>query len=111
MVYLIITSCCLVGVFLFKEKNFFLSLIGSRKILTKGREANAVLLNIQQTGILINNSQQVKLQIQVQPSIGRNFVSEISEVFNENELKQIQIGRVVKVKYNPANTKQILMIK
>lgn len=81
------------------------------KRLTKKRiEARAVLLDIKQTGIYSNRLAQVKLQMQVYPDIGRNFVTEVCEVVDHSDLKQLRIGDVMLVKYNPANTKEVLIL-
>ncbi len=47
-------------------------------------EADAVILHVEQTGLYINNKPQVKLQVQVKPGKGRNFVTEINDIENRN---------------------------
>jgi hypothetical protein len=74
-------------------------------------EANAVILAIEITGLSINHQAQVKLQMQVLPEKGRNFVAEIKEVFTVKELAALQAGHTMRVKYNPANTKEIALVK
>ena len=82
-----------------------------KKLLREGLEADAVLLNMEQTGLYVNNQPQIKLQVQVQPIAGRNFVSEIREVLTLIDLSQLRIGTTLKVKYNPDNTKEVMVLR
>lgn len=83
----------------------------NRRLQREGTEANAVLLNMEQTGLYVNNQPQIKLQLQVHPLTGRNFVSETNEVLTLIDLSQLRIGSTLKVKYNPANTKEVMMMR
>lgn len=83
----------------------------NRRLLRDGTEADAVLLNVEQTGLYVNKQPQVKLQLQVHPLIGRNFVSEAREVISLIDLGRLRIGSSLKVKYNPANTKEITVLR
>ncbi|MGZ5189686.1 MAG: hypothetical protein ACXWCZ_01635 [Flavisolibacter sp.] len=77
----------------------------------EGVEAEAVILNMQQTGLYINNLPQVKLQIQVQPVSGQNFVTEAREILSFVDLAQLHIGETLVVKYNPANLKEVMLVR
>jgi hypothetical protein len=83
----------------------------NRRLSREGVEAQAVLLNMEQTGVYVNNRPQVKLQVQVHPLTGRNFVSEVREVLSLIDLSQLRIGTTLKVKYNPANTKEVMVLR
>ena len=82
-----------------------------RRLMNEGVEAEAVLLNMEQTGLYVNNQPQIKLQVQVQPLTGRNFVSEVREVLTLIDLSQLRIGSTLKVKYNPINTKEVMVLR
>ena len=82
-----------------------------RRLLREGLEAEAVLLNMEQTGLYVNNQPQIKLQVQVHPHTGRNFVSEIREVLTLIDLSQLRIGSTLKVKYNPTNPKEVMVLR
>lgn len=84
---------------------------GNKKLVREGIEAQAVLLNVEQTGIYVNNQPQVRLQVQVHPLTGRNFVSETREVLTLIDLSRLRIGSTLKVKYNPANTKELMVLR
>ena len=77
----------------------------------EGIEADAVLLNIEQTGVYVNNQPQVKLQLQVHPPTGRNFVSEAVEVLSLLDISRLRTGSALKVKYNRANTKEVMVLR
>lgn len=83
----------------------------NRRLQKDGTEADAVLLNVEPTGMYVNNQPQVKLQLQVNPLVGRNFVSEALEVLSLVDLSRLRIGGTLKVKYNPANTKEITVLR
>lgn len=82
-----------------------------RRLFKNGVEAPAILLDIQRTGLYVNNLPQVMLQMQVQPNMGRNFVTEAKEVLTPVHFSEIHIGSTLKVKYNPANTKEVMLVK
>ena len=83
----------------------------NRRLVRDGVEADAVLLNIEKTGLYINKQPQMKMQLQVHPVTGRNFVSETKEVVNLMDLHRLQIGGTLKVKYNPANIKEVMIVR
>jgi hypothetical protein len=66
---------------------------------------------MEQTGLYVNKQPQIKLQLQVHPAAGRNFVSETRAVLTLIDLSQLRIGSMLKVKYNPANTKEIMVLR
>jgi len=67
-------------------------------------------LAVEPTGLFVNHQPQVKLQMQVLPAKGRNFVAEIKEVLETTLLATLQTGDLISVKYNPANTKEIMLM-
>ncbi|HEV8286943.1 MAG TPA: hypothetical protein VGQ09_21685 [Chitinophagaceae bacterium] len=81
-----------------------------KRLSNWGIEADAVLLNLQKTGVYINNLLQVKLQMQVYVRTGRNFVVETNQVISYSDLSQLRIGGPLLVKYNPANTKEVMVV-
>jgi len=81
-----------------------------KRLSNWGIEAEAVLLNLQKTGVYVNNLLQVKLQMQVYVRTGRNFVAEVNQVISYADLSQLRIGGPLMVKYNPANTKEVMVV-
>lgn len=83
----------------------------NRRLAKEGTDADAVLLNLEPTGLYINKQPQIKLQVQVHPLVGRNFVSEVCEVLTPVDLSGLRVGSTLKVKYNPANTKEVMVLR
>lgn len=115
MLFAIVTIAIVVAIlyFVFSRTLFPILQISKMKkrLMKEGIEAEAVLLNMEQTGLYVNNQPQIKLQVQVQPLTGRNFVSEVKEVLTLIDLSQLRIGSTLKVKYNPVNTKEIMVLQ
>ena len=77
-----------------------------RRVIENGTVANAVLLNINYT----EKPQSVRLQIQVYPKMGRNFVTEIPGFLDRSDPKNYRIGDSLIIKYNPFNTKEMIIV-
>jgi hypothetical protein len=82
-----------------------------KKQVLDGEVAKAIVLAIEQTGLFLNHRPQVKMQMQVIPDRGRNFVVEIKEIMSYVELATIRTGSTVLVKFNPSNPKEIELLK
>jgi hypothetical protein len=78
----------------------------SSKWPANGVEAEAIVLKMEPTGLYINKKPQVRLQMQVQPDKGRNFVIEIDTVSPPD----VKTGGMIRVKYNPRNYKELLFL-
>lgn len=73
--------------------------------------AEAIVLDVYETGLYINNLPQVKLQIQVQPDKGRNFVAEVQQVIPDAEKEPLRSGSRVMVKFDPGNHKEVIVLR
>jgi hypothetical protein len=74
-------------------------------------EAHAVVLTMEDTGVFMNQQPLVKMQMQVLPDRGRNFVVEVREVLSGGDRATIRSGSTVRVRYNPANPKDTTLVK
>jgi hypothetical protein len=74
-------------------------------------EARAVILTVEETGVYMNHHPLIKLQMQVLPDRGRNFVVEIREVVSYMDLAEFRTGTTVRVKYNPENVRAATLLK
>ena len=70
-------------------------------------EAEAIVLGIYKTGHYIDDQPQMKLQIQVLPDKGRNFIAEAFLLVGN---KKIDAGLKIKVRYNATNNKVLGLI-
>ena len=82
-----------------------------KRLLEEGVEAPGILLNVEQTGLFVNNQPQLKMQVKVQSSSGRNFVSEAKEVVALTDLVTLRAGAIILVRYNPGNTKELTLVR
>jgi len=81
------------------------------ELLHNGREAEAVILNLEFTGVYINNEPQIRMLVHVLPAAEENFVAEMREVISLMDLSYLRAGSMLRVKYIPHNTKRVLMVK
>ena len=79
--------------------------------MQSGNDAEGIVLQVQQTGVLVGNLPQVNIQVQVVPDRGQNFVIELKELVSFTDLPTVQPGAKLKVKYNPHNHKQVIILK
>ena len=92
----------------FKSYNIIYKKARRRRLRKTGMEAKAILINI-----TITNPKKPKpvcLQLQVYPQSGRNFVTEINTGTDLLDPGSWQIGDTMTVKYNPANTNELIII-
>lgn len=81
----------------------------NEKLLKEGVAANATILKIWDTGVTLNDNPQVGLLLEVQP-IGREpFRVEMKSIISRIALAQVQPGRVVPVRYDPANPSNVAL--
>ncbi len=66
-------------------------------------EAEAVIIDMQQTGLFIDDAPEIKLQMQVIPNKGRNFIMETNHVVSEKDMDHYKSGNRIKVKYAADN--------
>ena len=83
----------------------------SVRLARNGAEAEAVILSIERTGRYVNNEPLVKMLIKVQPVARRNFVAEISGVFTLMDLSTMRTGSILKVRYNPSDTREVMVVR
>jgi len=107
----ILTFAVVVAVFHRTLISFFKGIYSRKKLVSEGVEAEAVLLNMQQTGLYVNNLPQVKLQMQVKTVSGLNFITEAKEILSFVDLAQLHIGGTLVVKYNPTNLKEVMLVR
>lgn len=86
-----------------------ISLLPDQRKRTNGsnQEAEAVVLNIEKTGLYFDNKPQVKMQVQVIPEKGRNYIAEAISVL-END--KIIAGTKVRVAFNPRHPQKIKFV-
>jgi len=80
----------------------------SQMLAQTGLDATAEVVAIQDTGTRINNNPVVMLTLNVHPAVGPNFGTTAQCVVQMIAIPRV--GETIKVKYNPANPTQILVV-
>ena len=111
MLYMLIGGALFLGVIFAMLKQVLTPVIKAtlvnRRLKRDGVEAEAVLLRIEPTRIKLNQQTKVKLLLDVRPLSGRNFVTHARDVFDPEDLARLNVGSRLKVKYNPADIKEL----
>jgi|GEM_PF-6437567 len=76
-----------------------------KKILTEGKQAGAVVINVQDTGVTINDNPRVKLTLQVQPEGETPF--EATKKVTVSRVAIPRVGDNYIVRYDPSDTSNI----
>jgi hypothetical protein len=82
-----------------------------QEIEKNGILAEAIVLNVNETGMIINDLPQVKLQMQVLPEKGRNFVAEVKQVLPNSLKTLLHSGSKIMVKYDPGNPREVVVLR
>ncbi|MFL5811302.1 MAG: hypothetical protein ACJ749_17400 [Flavisolibacter sp.] len=110
---IIILALIIATVVIVRRRTLFIRAFNNstKRLAREAIETEAVLINMQRTGLYVNNLPQVKLQLQVQMETGWKFVTEAKEVLTFRDLSQLHIGGIIWVKYNPSNLKESRLVK
>ncbi|MBS1742701.1 MAG: hypothetical protein JST81_06645 [Bacteroidetes bacterium] len=73
--------------------------------------ADAIVLNIQLTGVCIRNEIQAIIQLQVLPEKGKSFVTDVKELLSATEYSSLQPGKKILVNFNQRKQKELCIIK
>src|SRR5581483_11137381 len=76
-----------------------------KKILSEGAQAQAVVINVQDTGVTINQNPRVKLTLQVQPEGQMPF--EVTKKVTVSRVSIPRIGDQYVVRYDPSDTSTV----
>lgn len=104
-IVIIVAVVILALVFLFAGKGKYF-LFNQNSIV-----ADAIVLNIQLTGVCIKDDIQAIIQLQVQPERGKSFVADIKEMLSASEYTKLHPGTRVIVNYNSRNYKEMVILK
>ena len=79
------------------------------KLLQEGVPAQATILKIWDTGVTLNDNPQVGMLLEIHPTNQEPFRVEMKSVISRIALAQVQPGRVVPVRYDPANPSKVAL--
>lgn len=78
-------------------------------VLANGQQAQAKILQAEQTNALVNNQPIVKFVLEVQPEGGQAFQAEASTIVPLVELSQFQPGATLSVRFDPATPAKVVI--
>lgn len=78
-------------------------------ILQSGIPATAMIVQLSETGMMVNYQPQVKIVMQVNPPNGAPYQTDTVMVVSQLQIPRIQPGMVVPVKIDPANPANVAL--
>ena len=80
----------------------------NKKLLQQGLPGRATVMNVYQTGMMVNNNPQIGLVLQIDGPLGQ-YQTETKAVIPMIAIPQFQPGAVVPVKIDPSNRNNIAL--
>jgi hypothetical protein len=77
------------------------------QLLMTGIPASGRILQLMDTGMLVNNNPQVRIVVQVEPPGRAPYPAEVTMVISQLAIPRVQPGCVVPVKFDPVNPARI----
>ena len=81
----------------------------NRGVLQNGLPAQAKIVGVRQTGVMLNNQPQILFDLEVQPPGGAPYRAQAKAVIPMINIPQFQPGAEVPVKIHPSDPTQIVM--
>jgi type II secretory pathway pseudopilin PulG len=79
----------------------------NQKLLNGGMDAEAIIMQIAETGVRINEQPQVRIILEVHPANAPVFQSQATTVISYFQASQFQPGAHVQVKYDPSDMSKV----
>ena len=80
-----------------------------RSVLASGIPAMARIVNVRQTGMMVNNQPQIAFQLEVHPPSGSAYQVETKAVIPMINIPQFQPGAEIPVKIHPADPSKVVL--
>jgi hypothetical protein len=81
----------------------------NRGVLQNGIPAQATIVGVRQTGVMLNNQPQILFDLEVQPSGGAPYRAQAKAIIPMINIPQFQPGVDVPVKIHPTDLAQVVM--
>jgi hypothetical protein len=79
------------------------------RILQTGESAQATILDMQHTGVRVNQQPMIKFRLQVQPNYGEIYEAETRRIVPFGMMGRLAIGMVIPVKYDPHRPEDVAL--
>lgn len=81
----------------------------NNQLLVTGEPAQATVIQLWDTGVMMNNSPQVGLMLEVRPTGRPAYQVETKQFVSHLRLSQVQPGSIVNVRLDPANPNRVAL--
>lgn len=82
-----------------------------RQVLRIGTEAEAVVLDLQDTGSRVNRDPVLRIVLELRPAGQAPFRAEVRRIVGIAEAERFARGRVLKVKFDPARPERVAILE
>jgi hypothetical protein len=80
------------------------------RLRSTGETAEATIVKIQETGVLVNRQPRVKITLDVRPSLRPPYQAVTHKIISYFEISHYQPGAVMKVKFDPGQPQNVVII-
>jgi hypothetical protein len=105
IVITIVVVVLVLGVF----RRVFKGISQNNVLLTSGEPAQATVLKLWDTGVMLNNNPQVGLLLEVRPQNRPTYQVQIQSFISLLKVSQVQTGAVVAVKVDPTDPTKVAL--
>ncbi|MCP4540295.1 MAG: hypothetical protein GY832_24410 [Chloroflexi bacterium] len=98
-----------IGITIFARRMINKTIGPNRGVLQNGIPAQAKIVSVRQTGVMLNNQPQILFDLEVQPPGGAPYRAQAKAVIPMVNIPQFQPGVQVSVKIHPSDPTQVVM--
>jgi hypothetical protein len=84
--------------------------IRHNRLRANGEAAEAIIMDIQETGTRVNRQPRVKITLEVRPSLRPAYKATTHKIISYFEISQYQPGAVMEVKFDPNNLQHVVIL-
>lgn len=97
------------GMFYLFYRVFFKSMINTSRLQKTGLPGKAIIMEVRDTGVTINNSPQVKLILEVKNTFGQKYTTQTRVLVSRLNMNAYMPGMEVPVKIDPKNEMNVVL--
>ncbi len=106
---IVFTIAMTIGIMIFARRLINKTVGPNRGVLQNGLPAQAKIVGVQQTGVMLNNQPQILFDLEVQPPGGTPYRAQTKAIIPMVNIPQFQPGVEVPVKIHPSDPTQVVM--
>ena len=97
------------GMFYLFYRLFFKPMLNTNRLQKTGISARAIILEVNDTGVTVNNSPQIKLKLEVKNSFGQKYTTQIRTLVSRLNPGAFRPGMEIPVKVDPKNEMNVVI--